>query len=162
MHPHLVDGIPACSPNLVANFNQFVAFLSDRTFIPCSGVEQIWLQKIFVGILVVDPHFFLPPTRRGLREHPYRALQCCQKGGSAVSASVVKHWNKLPAPFITADSVNIFKKSFDKVRTEIFWLNTHRPNFLTPPPLHLHSTTSICYPTPYSVCGFFRPAIAYF
>ncbi len=38
--------------------------------------DLITAFKLFTGRFDIDPNlFFLPPTRRGLREHPYKVLQ---------------------------------------------------------------------------------------
>ncbi len=64
----------------------------------------------------------IPPTRPGLRGHPYKVLQVNnrrQRGESQFSGRFVKHWNKLPASIDTAPSFNVLKKRLDKVWTEI-------------------------------------------
>ncbi len=61
-----------------------------------------------MGLLDVDPNlFFLPPTRRGLRGHPYKVLQGTshrRRRGSAYSLRIVKYWKRLPASVFTAPS----------------------------------------------------------
>ncbi len=62
-------------------------------------------------------------ARRDLRGHPYKVPPGSshrRRRGSAFSVRVVKHWNKLPASVLTAPSVNAFKKSLEKVWTEVF------------------------------------------
>ncbi len=126
--------------------------------------------KIFTNLSGIDPNSFnLPPTRRGLRGHPFKVLQDAshhRRRGSAFSGRVVIYWNKLPASVVTAPSVNVFKKRLEKVLTEVFpnlpqGLNTHLPFFLPPPPIppaHQPLTVmiSICYPTPCSIYSKFR------
>ncbi len=66
------------------------------------SLQRRWLRadlitafKIFTGFW-----FFLIPTGRGLRGHPFKVLQAASHRrwrGSAVSARAVKYWNKLPA-----------------------------------------------------------------
>ncbi len=66
---------------------------------------------------------FSNPIQGGLRGHPYKALQCKSqrwKRGSAFSVKVVKHWNKLPASFVTTPLANAFKKMWDQVWIEVF------------------------------------------
>ncbi len=111
--------------------------------------DQITSFKIFTGLLDIDPNlFFLPPTRRGPRGHPYEAPQGAnhRRGrGLAFSVGVVKYWNKLPTSVVTTSSVNNFKKRLEKVATEVFpksppierTLISHLP---TPPPSHLLTT----------------------
>ncbi len=44
--------------------------------------DLITAFKIFTGLLDIDPKlFFLPPTRRGLRGHPYRVSQGAEGEG---------------------------------------------------------------------------------
>ncbi len=139
--------------------------------------DLITAFKIFKGLLDIDPNlFFLPPTRRGLKGHPFKVLQGAshrRRRGSAFLVRVVKYWNKLPASIVTAPSVNDFRKRLEKVWTEVFphlphWLNTHPP-FPLPPPSIPTCTPPInsyhLYMLPNSllyICGFFRPVVAYF
>ncbi len=137
--PHLEYGMPACSPNLVADINHLerIKRLTTRLVtgmchllyeerlqrLGLHSLQRRRLQdnlftafKIFKGPLDIDPNlFFLPPARRGLRGHPFKILQ-----GSAFSVRVVKYWNKLPASVVTAPSVDVFKKRLEKVWTEVF------------------------------------------
>ncbi len=86
-------------------------------------VDLITAVKVFTGLLDVDPNmFFLPPTRRDLRGHPYKVLQGTSHRlrGSAFSVGVVKYWSMVPASVVTAPSVNVFKKKLEKVWTEVF------------------------------------------
>ncbi len=86
--------------------------------------DLITAFKICKGLLDIDPNlFFLPPTRRGLRGHPFKVLQGAshrRRRGSAFSVRVVKYWNKLPASVVTAPSVNVFKKRLEEVWTDVF------------------------------------------
>ncbi len=125
--------------------------------------DLITTFKIFKGLLDIYPNlFFLLPSRRGLRGHPYKVLQRAshrRRRGSAFSVRVVKYWKKLPASVATAPSVNVFKKKLEKVWTEVFlhlslWLNTHfsiSPPPIPPAPHPLTVIISICYPTPCSI-----------
>ncbi len=99
LRPHLEYGMPACSPNLVADIKHLerVQGLATRL---ASGIRHLPYEerlqrlgihslqrrrlqadlitafKIFTGLLDIDPNFFfLPPARRGLRGHPYKVLQ---------------------------------------------------------------------------------------
>ncbi len=92
-------------------------------------VDLITAFMILTDLLDVNPNlFFLPPSRRGLRGHPYKELQGTShhlNGGLAYSVRVVKYCNQLPASVVTAPSANIFKKKLEKVWTEDF---PHFPN----------------------------------
>ncbi len=76
--------------------------------------------------------FFLFPTRRGQRGHPFTVFQGTslhRRRGSALSVRAAKYWNKLSASVVTAPSEVIFKKMLENVWTEVFphfphWLNT--------------------------------------
>ncbi len=97
----------------------------DGAFIPCSDDDfGMTAFKILKGLLDIDPNlFFLPPTRCGLRGHPFKALQGAshrRSRGSAFSVRVVKYWSKLSASVVTAPSVNVFKKRLEEVWTEVF------------------------------------------
>ncbi len=98
VRPHLEYGMPACSPNLVADINHL---------------------KIFKGLLDIDPNlFFLLPARSGLRGHPFKGLQSAsrlRRRGSAFSVRIVKYWNKLPASVVTAP---FFKRSLTSLNSE--------------------------------------------
>ncbi len=147
VRPHLEYGLPACSPNLVADINHLerIQRLASRlvTGMPHLPYDEILQRlglhslqrrllrtnlitafKIFKGLLDIDTNlFFLPPARRGLRGHPYKVLQGAshrRRGGLAFSVRVVKYWNKLPASVVTAPSVNVCKKRLGKVWTEVF------------------------------------------
>ncbi len=91
---------------------------------PRIRVDLITALKIFTGPLDADPNlFFLPPSRRGLRGHPYKVLQDTnhrQRRGSAFSVRVVEYCNKLPVSVATAPSVKLFKTRLEKVWTEVF------------------------------------------
>ncbi len=113
---HLEYGIPACSPNLVADINHLERLAtrlvtgivtsptekdcSDGAFNSCSGdgYGSTWLpltrySRVF--LMLIRTCVFLPPTRRGLRVHPYMVLQ----GKSHLrrrELRIVKHRNKLP------------------------------------------------------------------
>ncbi len=111
------------------------ATATDRPLLPHSSYSRVSWN--------VDPNsFFLPPTRRGLRKHPYKVLQGTshrRRRGSAYSVRVVKYWNKPPASVVKAPSVNIFKKRLEKMWTEVFPLSTplteiSSPQFPSPPP----------------------------
>ncbi len=96
VRPHLEHGMPAYSPNLVADINNLerIQRLATRLV---SGIRHITYEdrlqrlslhslqrrrlrvdliiafRIFTGLLDVDPNlFFLPPTCRGLRGYPYK------------------------------------------------------------------------------------------
>ncbi len=57
--------------------------------------DLITTFKIFRGLLDVDQNlFFLPPSRRGLKGHPYKALQGAshrRRRGSAFLVRVVEY-----------------------------------------------------------------------
>ncbi len=147
MRPHLEYGMPACSPNLVADINHLeriqrlaTRLVTAMRHLPCEerlqrlGLHSLQRRrlrddlitafKIFKGLLDIDPNlFFLPPARRGHRGYPFKVIQGAshrQSRGSVFSVRVVKHWNKLPASVVTVPSVNVFKKRLEKVWTEIF------------------------------------------
>ncbi len=105
--------------------------------------DLITAFKILTGLLDIDLNlFFLPPARCGIRGHPYKVFQVAshrRRRGTAFSVGVVIYWNKLRASVVTAPSVNIFKKRFENVWTEVFphlphWLNPHLPISLIPLP----------------------------
>ncbi len=76
----------------------------------------------------IQTYFFLPASRRGLRGHPFKALQGVshrRRRGSAFSMRVVKYWNKLPASVVTAPSVNVFKKRLEEIWIEVFYHLPH-------------------------------------
>ncbi len=147
MRPRLEYGMPACSPNLVADINHLeriqrlaTRLVTGMRHLPYGErLQRLGLQslqrrrlrddlitafKIFKGLLDVDPNlFFLHPARRGLRGHPFNVLQGAshrRRRGSAFSVRVVKYWNKLPASVVAAPSVNVFKKRLEEVWTEVF------------------------------------------
>ncbi len=147
VRPHLEYGMPACSPNLVADINHLgriqrfairlvtgMRQLSYEEMLQRLGLHSlqrgrlradlIIAFKIFKGILDIDPNlFFLPPARRGLRGHPFKVLQGksrLRRRGWGFSVRVAKYWNKLQATVVTAPSVNIFKKRLEEVWTEVF------------------------------------------
>ncbi len=155
MRPHLEYGMPACSPNLVADINHLeriqrlaTRLVTGMRHLPYEerlqrlGLDssQRWRLrddlitafKIFKGLLDIDPNlFFLPPARRGLRGHPFKVLHGAshrRRRGLAFSVRVVKYWNKLPASVVTAPSVNVFKKRLEKVYKEVFPHPPHRLN----------------------------------
>ncbi len=98
MRPRLEYGMPACPPNLVADINhlELIQRLATRLETGmCHLLYEERLQrlglhslqrrrlradlitvfKIFKGLVDIDPNlFFLPPTRRGLRGHPFKVL----------------------------------------------------------------------------------------
>ncbi len=120
VRPHLEYGMPACSPNLVADINHLeriqrlsTRLLTGMRHLPYEETLQglglhslqrrrlqddlITAFKIFKGLVHIDPNlFFLPPARRGLRGHPFKVLQGAnhrRRRGSAFSVRVVKYWN---------------------------------------------------------------------
>ncbi len=147
VRPHLEYGMPACSPNLVAEINhlEWIQRLATRLITGMRHrlyeeklqrlglrslqrqrlrVDLITVFKIFKSLLDIDPNLlFLPPARRGLRGHPFKVLQGASRlrwRGSEVSLRVVKYWNKLPASVVAAPSLNVFKKRLEEVWTEVF------------------------------------------
>ncbi len=146
--------MPACSSNLLERIQRWATKLvigiialrretavTAPSFIAAATAsEQPDYRYSRVSMMRIRTCFFLPPTRHGLRGHPYKVLQGAshrRRRGSAFSVRVVKYWNKLPISVVTAPSVSVFKKRFEKVWTEIFphlphWLNTHLP--ISPPP----------------------------
>ncbi len=96
MRPHLEYGMPACSPNLVADINHLerIQRLATRLetgmrHLPYEerlqrlGLHSLQRRrlrddlitafKIFKGLLDIDPNmFFLPSARRGLSGLPYK------------------------------------------------------------------------------------------
>ncbi len=152
MRPHLEYGMPACSPNLVANINRLeriqrlaTRLVTGKRHLPYEerlqrlGLHSLQRRrlrgdfitafKIFKGLLDIDPNlFFLHPAQRGLREQPFKVLQGAshrRRRMSAFSVRVVKCWNKLPTSVVTAPSVNAFKKRLEAVWTEVF---SHLPH----------------------------------
>ncbi len=128
--------------------------------------DLITAFKIFNGRLDIDPNlFFLLSARCGLRGHHYKVLQGAshrRRRGLAFSMRALKYWNTLPAAVVTSPSVNVFKKSLEKVWTELFPHIPHRLNahlsfcqFPVPsiPPAYHPFTViiSICYPPPCSM-----------
>ncbi len=125
VHQHLEYGVPVCSPNLVSEINHFERIQRVATRL-VTGIRHLsyderlqWLGlhpvqrwrlradlftafKIFTKLLDVDPNlFYLPPTRRGLRGHPYKVLQgTIHRGrrGLAFSMKVVKYWKNPRLP----------------------------------------------------------------
>ncbi len=147
VRPHLEYGMPACSPNLVAGINTLeriqrlaTRLVTGMRHLPYEerlqrlGLHSLQRRrlrddlitafKIFNCLLDIDPNLsFLPPARRGLRGHPFKVLQGAshrRRRGSAFSVRVVKYWNKLPASVVAASTVNVFKKRFEEVWTEVF------------------------------------------
>ncbi len=134
VRPHLECGMPACLPKRVADVNHLERIQRIQTgmrHLPYEErlqrrrlrVDLIAAFTIFKGLLNIDPNsIFLPPARRGLRGHPYKALQGVghrRSTGCAFSVRVVKYWNQLPSSVVTAPSVNVFKKRLEKVRTGV-------------------------------------------
>ncbi len=77
-------------------------------------VDLITAFKVFTSASDVAPKlcFFLPPSRRGLRGHPYKLLHDAshrRRRRSAFSVRDLKYWNKLSVSVVTAPSVKIFK-----------------------------------------------------
>ncbi len=168
MRPHLEYGMPACSPNLVADINYLerIQRLATRLVIGIRHLpyeerlqrrrllaDLITAFKIFKGLLDIDPNlFFLPPARHGLRGHPYKVFQGAshrRRRSSAFSVRVVKYCNKLPASVATAPSVNVLSmsmvgESLDRYPSPSPPLTENSPTPLkpTPPPTpsHLHTT----------------------
>ncbi len=134
VRPHLEYGMPACSPNRVADINyveRIQRFATGLVTGFCHLPYKERLQrrrfradlltafKIFTGLLDMDPNlFFLPPALRGLRRHPYKELHGTshrRRRGSAFSVRVSKYCNKLPASVVEAPSVNVIKKRLEEV-----------------------------------------------
>ncbi len=99
--------------------------------------DLITAFKVCTGLLGIDQNlfFFLPPTRRGLRGHPHKALHGTshlRRRESAFSVSVEgKYWKKssrLP-------SLQVLSPTFSR-RDLYHWRNTYLSNTqtLTPPP----------------------------
>ncbi len=84
----------------------------------------IAVYKMFSGALDLDPGlFFIPPVRPGLRGHLFKVLQAPSRSlrrKSSYSIRVVKYWNRLPAPIVTAPSVNSFKRQLDSAWDKLF------------------------------------------
>ncbi len=179
--------MPACSPNLVADINHLermkrlaarlvtdIRHLSYEERLQRLGlhslqrwrlrVNLITVFKIFKGLLDIDPNlFFLPPARRGHREHPYKVLQGVSHRRRRGSVRVVKYWNKPRASVVTAPSLNIFKKKLENVWRQGFSPSTQF--FLTPPPRRHKCTvpTTVYFPkSPFCVCDFFERFVAFF
>ncbi len=178
--PHLEDGMPACSPNLVADINHLEGMQRSATsLVPGMRHLQQRLQrlvlhflqrrrlrvdlitafKVFKGLLDIDPNlFFLLHARRGLRGHLNKVLQGashCRSRGPAFSVRVVKYCTKLPASVVTTPSGKGFKKWF--------WQNfPHIPHFPTPPPLSTCTSPLTVIISLLYRCGCFRPVVAYF
>ncbi len=98
VRPPLEYGMPACSPNLVADINHLerIVSLASRLVTGMRHLpyeerlqrrgrhslkrRRLWNDhittfKIFKVLLDIDPNlFFLPPARRGLRGHPFKVL----------------------------------------------------------------------------------------
>ncbi len=98
MRQHLEYGMPACSPNLVADINHLeriqrlaTSLVTGMRHLPYEErlqrlglhslqrrrlrADLITAFKIFKGLLYIDPNlFFLPPARSGLRGHPFKVL----------------------------------------------------------------------------------------
>ncbi len=115
------------------------------------------IQGLYTGLLDVAPNlFFLPPTRRGLRGHPYKIVQGTShrwRRGSAFSVRVVLYWNASSAIQLL---LSIFKKELEKVWTDVFLhlphcLDTNLSNL--PPSICIPSINSHLYmaPAPCSV-----------
>ncbi len=110
VRPHLEYGMPACSPNPVADINHLERIQRLATML-VTGMghlpyeerlqrrrlrdDLITAFKIFKGLLDIDPNlFFLLPARHDLRGHPFKALRGAshrRRRGSAFSMRVVKY-----------------------------------------------------------------------
>ncbi len=89
VRPHLEHGMPAYSPNLVADINhpERIQRLAKRLVTGMRHLpyeerlqrlraDLITAFKIFKGLLDIDPNFFfLPPARRGLGGHPFKVIK---------------------------------------------------------------------------------------
>ncbi len=109
-----------------------------------------WVYILYAGVVykmfsrgsdLDTTSFFIPPVRPALRGHPFKVLQvpCRQlRRKSSFSTRVVKYWNRLPTPIVTAPSVNSFKRQFDSAWEEVFAevpLIPLRLNLPSPPPI---------------------------
>ncbi len=98
VRPHLEYGMPACSPNLVADINHLkriqrfaTRLVTGMRHLPYEerlqplGLHSLQRRrlrddlitafKIFKGLLDINPNlFFLTPARRGLRGHHFKVL----------------------------------------------------------------------------------------
>ncbi len=110
VRPHLDYGMPACSQNLVTDIYHLeriqrlaTRMVTGMRHLPYEerlqrlGLHSLQRRRfrydlittiqIFKGLLDIDPNlFFLPPTRHGLRGHPFKVLQGAshrQRRGSA-------------------------------------------------------------------------------
>ncbi len=146
LRPNLEYGMPACSPNLVADINHLERIQTVATrlltgmrnlpyeerlqrlglhFLPRRRLRAYLITafKIFKGILDNDLKlFFLPPARRGLRGTPsrYSKVRDRRRRVSAFSVRVVKYWNKLAASVVTAPSVNFSRDSWRRFGKKSF------------------------------------------
>ncbi len=99
VRPSVEYSMPACSPNLVTDISHLeriqrlatrlvtgICHLPYEERLQRLGLRSLQRRrlradlitafKIFKGLLDIDPNFFFfPPTRRGLRGHPFKVLQ---------------------------------------------------------------------------------------
>ncbi len=139
VRPHLEYGMPVSLPNLVADINHLeriqrfatrletgIRHLSTKS--DCSGwalqrrqlrADRITDFRIFTDLFYIDQNLICRPLARGgLRVHPYNIPQGAkhhQRRRSAFSERVVNYWNKHPASVVATPSINVFKKSMEKV-----------------------------------------------
>ncbi len=187
VRPHLEYGMPACSPNLVADINHLerIQRLATRmvtgirhlptkrdcsgwAFIPCSGNDfglfwiPNWRYSRAFWILI------LPSVRRGLRRHPYKPLQGERppKKGVGIFVEGCAILEKTPGFRRNSSFCQYFKETVgESLDTSLSpssplaknWSSISLP---TPPSHPLTYIISICYPTP--CYGFFRTVVSYF
>ncbi len=117
--------------------------------------DRIVVCNMFSGGFDLYPSlFFIPPVRPGLSGLPLNVLQGPSRRlqrKSSFSTRVVKYWNRLPTPIVTAPSLNSFKRQLDSDSEEQF---AEVPSFYSssPPQPQLHNPllqySHLCYPNP--------------
>ncbi len=73
--------------------------------------------KLLTNLALIRTFFFLPPTWRGLRGHPFKVLEGAshrRRRLSAFSVRVVKYWNRLLPSVVTAPSLRYSRKGWIK------------------------------------------------
>ncbi len=125
---------------------------------PSESPFQSLLQHFAPWVQVVERTYCFSshstwPTRAPLQGTP--RWEPPPKGRAGIFDVVVQYWNKFPASVVTAPFVNVFKKRFEKVLTEVIDWTLISP-FTYPPPIPpanhpLALINCICYPTPCSI-----------
>ncbi len=152
--PNLEFAMQACSPNLVADADclEQIQQLATRLVngfrrLPYEGqlrrlgLHSLGRRRLHGDLIVVDNIFF---RRIGPLFYAAKVLQgpgWRLRRKSFFSTRVVKYWNRLPTPIVTAPSVNSFKCQLDSAWEELFGevlFFTLSPFMLSQPLIHGH------------------------